>query len=178
MTGETKEVEKVQDKKFKGSGASWTLLVIGVVFIGIIVWLKIDPVGPISSGATSAAKQSAPGIGDAVTVGSFYVYINDVSETTDKSDETKVVTIDVAATNKAKEAGAFLGNQILLLDTQGNVYKPEVSLFGGVTINPGITEKGTVDFRVPASVKITTAMVRAEMVDMGGADYVRVDLTK
>ncbi|WP_408895334.1 DUF4352 domain-containing protein [Paenibacillus taichungensis] len=154
------------------------MLVVGVVFIGLIVWLTVSRVGLISTGSTDAVEQSKPEIGEAVKVGSFYIYINDVSETTDESDGMKVVTIGVTAINKAKEADAFLGSQILLLDTQGNVYNPEISLFGGVTINPGITEKGTVDYHVPASVKITTAMVRAELVDMGGADYVRVNLTK
>lgn len=55
MQGNEKESDKVEYRKFKGSGASWALTIVGVTLIGLIVLLKVLP-------------DDGPGTNEAVTI--------------------------------------------------------------------------------------------------------------
>jgi hypothetical protein len=94
------------------------------------------------------------------------------------ASDTKTVALDVSAYNATKSADQFYGDQVVLRDVDGREYKAETGGFGRATVNPGITEKGTLTYKVPANADIASAMVRAEMIDKGGANYTRIDLTK
>jgi hypothetical protein len=176
MQSNEKESDKIEYRSFRGSGVSWLLTSVGVIIIGLIVWANVAPSDPVPVDA-APIERNMPSLDDAIDVGSFYAYIHGVDEELD-TDGNKTVTLDVSARNASKSSDSFLADQIVLRDVLGREYQAEISGFGGITINPGITEKGKIKYKVPADAEIVSAMIRAEMFDFGGADYVRVDLTK
>jgi len=151
----------------------WVGLVGLVALIGVIVCTLSSNGKAVS---VSGPAEVTPGINTSVNVGSFDVTVTAISEMT--GSDTKTVSLDVSAKNSAKSAGQFYGDQVVLRDNAGREYKAETGGFGSATINPGITEKGTLKYKVPSDSEITYAMIRAEMIDTGGAKYTRIDLTK
>jgi hypothetical protein len=160
-------------RRLRDSKIVWVGLVGLVALIGIIVY-TLSSNG--KSVGVSGPAEVTPGVNTSVNVGSFDVTVTAVSEKT--AADMKTVSLDVSAYNRAKSADQFYGDQVVLRDKSGSEYKAETGGFGRATINPGITEKGTLTYKVPANAEITSAMIRAEMIDTGGAKYTRIDLTK
>ncbi|WP_339273689.1 DUF4352 domain-containing protein [Paenibacillus sp. FSL W8-0426] len=154
----------------------WILIGFVVVVIGAITLTLSNP---LSSRVTESVPVTAtPGLNSEIEVGTFAVTVHSVDESEASSNGVKTVTLDMSARNDADKAGSFTSDQVKLRDSAGREYEPKLGGLGNMTINPGITEKGTVSFEVSESAEITEALIRADMFDMGGADYVRVDLTK
>lgn len=160
-------------RRFRDSKIIWVGLVGLVALIGIIVYTLSSNGRSVS---VSGPAEATPGINTSVNIGSFDVTVTAVSEKT--ASDTKTVSLDVSAYNSTKSADQFYGDQVVLRDTSGREYKAEAGGFARATVNPGITEKGTLTYKVPANAEITSAMIRAEMIDTGGAKYTRVDLTQ
>lgn len=160
-------------RRLRDSRIVWVALAGVVALIVVIVFTLTSNKSTVS---VIAPGEVTPGINTAVNIGAFDVSVTGVSEKS--GADTKTVSLEVSAYNATKSADSFYGDQVVLRDNSGREYKAETGGFGRASINPGITEKGTLTYKVPADAEITYAMVRAEMIDAGGAKYTRIDLTK
>lgn len=173
----------VEYRKFWGSKES--KIIVGV--LGAVLLLIIFGAIYIANSESSTSNISASGpppvdqtaaIGDEIIVGNFKATIKSFTVSEENSSGNRTAKLEVTARNTANKADSFTSGQFKLRDNGGREYESSIGGFGSTSINPGITEEGTVSFEIPGDAEITTALIRADMFDMGGAEYVRVNLTQ
>lgn len=170
-----------------GCGGCATLVVFGFVGLMVVAALVAPSSDTSSSPSTTVEVDDTVTytVGDTVSHGDWDITITEVEAGVDEVERSEYraetpagefVVVHLEATNTSAEPTYFEGNDQVLMDSDGNLYRREVSasdISSLDRVNPGVTIEGFLGYDVPEGFVIDHILVNG---DGRYADGVRVDL--
>lgn len=168
-----------------GCGGCATLLVVLFVAVGCLALVAPSSESRLDTAEQPAEVEESYRVGDAVAHGAWEFTVLNIEEGVSEVEEEwethspqgQYVLVELRAKNIGSEPEYFAGRDQVLMDTDGKMYRYDVSASSGFDwlepVNPGNEVQGVLAFDVPTGFELSHLLVNGEG---SFADGVRVDV--